>query len=86
MIAVSLKRIIYNGQVMPYESKGALWKAQKNEIALLLLEYHLLCFTNMVADVHGRNALGWSLNVVTVLYLAYSFAGTIRSILSGMLE
>ena len=50
-----------------------------NEFLVLVLNYHLMCFTNFVIDPYAREYLGYSMTVVTCFFIAinlgYAFNG-----------
>jgi hypothetical protein len=50
-----------------------------NEFLVLVLNYHLMCFTNFVSDPYTREYLGYSMTVVTCFFIAinlgYAFNG-----------
>ncbi len=41
-----------------------------NEFLVLVLNYHLMCFTNFVSDPYAREYLGYSMTFVTCLFIA----------------
>jgi len=50
-----------------------------NEFLVLVLNYHLMCFTNFVSDPYAREYLGYSMTFATCFFIAvnlgYAFNG-----------
>ena len=57
--------------------KDANWFELSHEIVILLIMYHVFCFTDFVPDPEIRYLVGWSVIVVTVTHLIFFYSVTI---------
>ena len=66
----TLTSIIIAGTQEPFKDRvrGIIYLF--NEFVVLVINYHLLCFTNFVSDPVGREYLGYSMVVVPLLFLS----------------
>ena len=63
--AMAIATIIFTLWFMPLDSKGANYIEVLNEVTLLLLTYHLWCFTDFVGEPETRNYLGFAFIATT---------------------
>ena len=66
----TLTSIIIVGTQEPFKDYTRRRMDLFNEFVVLVINYHLLCFTNFVADPVAREYLGYSMVVVTLLFIA----------------
>ena len=57
--------IIFIGMAEPYKVKSHSFFERFNESFVMILNYHLLCFSGFVVDIKTRNLVGWVM-VVTI--------------------
>jgi hypothetical protein len=66
----TLTSIIIDGTQEPFKDRVRGIINLFNEFIVLVINYHLLCLTNFVADPVAREYLGYSMVVVILLFLA----------------
>ena len=53
--------IIFTGYIEPFKGKSISFFEIFNEVFISIMNYHLLCFTDIVTLQSTRNLLGWSI-------------------------
>lgn len=59
--------------MQPLKEKGTYMYELFSEVVLMLVIYHMICFTPFVADLEVRFKLGYSVIAVISLHLAVSY-------------
>jgi hypothetical protein len=62
--------IMVVGLMSPYSLRSANAMELFNESCVLLINYHLICFTDFLKDLRNRDQVGFSLIVLTILNIA----------------
>ena len=76
----TLASIVVVGQLMPLKYPGMNKLELFNEFLILILNYHLICLTQFVADPDRREDIGYSIIFFTTLFLAVNVGLAIRNI------
>lgn len=71
--------IIYLGHTSPFDSPFSTKMEIFNECTNILLIYHMMCFTDFVADPNRRYVIGYAVIVVVIGNIATHFFFLIRS-------
>lgn len=66
----TLFMIMIVGLMCPYSLRSANQMELFNETCVILINYHLMCFTDFVLELERRDQVGYSLIVVTILNVA----------------
>jgi hypothetical protein len=78
----TLTSIIIVGTQEPFKDRIRRSLDLFNEWIVLVINYHLLCFTNFVSDPTAREYLGYSMTAVTCLFLVINLGYALTGILS----
>ena len=65
--------MIVVGYTRPFKIVSGVYLELMNEFATLVLNYHLMCFTEFVDDVDTREFIGRSLIYTTIINLGINF-------------
>jgi hypothetical protein len=79
---ITLTSIIIVGTQEPFAHQEMRSMDFFNEWIVLVINYHLLCLTNFVSDPAAREYLGYSMTVVTCLFLAINLGYAFNGILN----
>jgi len=66
--------VLLVGHVKPFTNWSANWIELGNEFSTLVVNYHLMCFTNFVPEPETKEYIGDSLVWFTVANLAVNLA------------
>jgi len=69
MMMTVLVQIILLGTLAPFESRAQVRREFLNESVVMIVLYHLICFTEFVPDLTSRLCLGYSLIAFVVVWL-----------------
>jgi len=67
-----IMQVIILGRIEPFSVKSKYHYEMFSEVILMLIMYHLICFTPFVPDVEVRFPLGYSVSGLICLHLAVS--------------
>ncbi len=76
--------MIVIGYTRPFNRVSLVYLELMNEFATLVLNYHLLCFTDWIPDVQTREIIGQSLIFTTLINLGINFFLILRQSVSLM--
>jgi len=71
LVLNQLGNIIYNMSVLPFAKEEDRKNENLDDITIILVIYHLYCFTDQVPDVYTRSFLGWSLIFFMITNIIY---------------
>jgi hypothetical protein len=73
--------IIYVGWYKPYNAEVQFWN-QFNELFVLIMNYHILCFADLIQDERAREVMGFSM----IVFLCLNLLTNIGSIMFGEIK
>jgi hypothetical protein len=62
------------GLMSPYSDRSANQIELFNETCVILINYHLICFTDFVLDLEKKDQVGYSLIAVTIFYIVVNLS------------
>jgi len=63
--------LMYLVQFRPYTDEALNTIQIQNEFAILVIDYHLLCFTDYIMLAETKNIVGWSFVVCCIINLIF---------------
>jgi len=74
MTLTIIVQVIILGRIEPFKGKSKYYYEMFSEVILMLIMYHLICFTPFVPDVEVRFKLGYSVCGLICLHLTVSIS------------
>jgi len=78
MTLTIITQVIILGRLQPFELPSKTKYELFSEVVVMLVMYHLICFTPFVPDVDMRFKLGYSVSAIVIVHLAVSMAILLR--------
>ena len=66
--------VILNGMAEPFALAKNLFIEQTNELIIMILIYHMLCFADLVTEEQTRNNIGWSMIAIMCGTIVFNFS------------
>ena len=77
--------IILNGYLM-FENPRDFIMDQTNEIFIMILLYHMICFADLVTDEKMRGYVGWSMVGTMCLYILFNFGVILKDSITDLIK
>jgi len=78
--------LFYNGYAKPFERHSQYVIETINEVTVIMIIYHVFCFTEFVPDPKTRHTVGWSLIVTITCNLLINVFLIIKELVSDILQ
>jgi len=78
MTMTIITQVIILGRLQPFVLPSKTKYELFSEVVVMLVMYHLICFTPFVPDVDMRFRLGYSVSAIVIAHLAVSMAILLR--------
>ena len=66
--------VILNGMAEPFALAKNLFIEQTNELIIMILIYHMLCFADLVTEEQTRSNIGWSMIAIMCGTIVFNFS------------
>lgn len=74
MIAQEMVALCYKMHVQPFAERSKYHLEMLNEVTVILIAYHLVCFSPLVPDINAQKICGWTMTLILVANLVINIS------------